>query len=57
MTHAVQAYSHAGPSALAGGRLGLSTSGGTASSGPQTHPLLLSGRLAQPAPAAVEVDA
>ncbi|TMR09343.1 SWIM zinc finger family protein [Nonomuraea turkmeniaca] len=52
MTQAVQAYSYAGPSTLAGGRLGLSTSGGTALSGPQTHPRFFSGLLTQAAPAA-----
>ncbi|MFC4120141.1 SWIM zinc finger family protein [Nonomuraea zeae] len=52
MTHAVQAYSYAGPSVLAGGRLGLSTSGGTALSGPQAHPRFFSGLLSQAAPAA-----
>ncbi len=52
MTQAVQAYSYAGPSTLADGKLGLSTSGGTALSGPQTHPRFFSGLLAQAAPAA-----
>ncbi|WP_231619192.1 SWIM zinc finger family protein [Nonomuraea sp. SBT364] len=52
MTQAVQAYSYAGPSVLAHGRLGLSTSGGTALSGPQTHPRFFSGLLTQAAPAA-----
>ncbi|MFB4290454.1 SWIM zinc finger family protein [Nonomuraea sp. ATR24] len=52
MTQAVQAYSYAGPSVLADGRLGLSTSGGTALSGPQTHPRFFSGLLTQAAPAA-----
>ncbi|MFG1680016.1 SWIM zinc finger family protein [Nonomuraea sp. NPDC049269] len=52
MTQAVQAYSYAGPSLLADGRLGLSTSGGTALSGPQTHPRFFSGLLTQAAPAA-----
>lgn len=52
MTQAVQAYSYAGPSTLADGRLGLSTSGGTALSGPQAHPRFFSGLLTQAAPAA-----
>ncbi|MGW0804628.1 SWIM zinc finger family protein [Nonomuraea sp. NPDC002799] len=52
MTQAVQAYSYAGPSVLADGRLGLSTSGGTALSGPQPHPRFFSGLLTQAAPAA-----
>ncbi|MEQ4718581.1 SWIM zinc finger family protein [Nonomuraea sp. B19D2] len=52
MTQAVQAYSYAGPSTLTDGRLGLSTSGGTALSGPRTHPRFFSGLLSQAAPAA-----
>ncbi|MEV4112501.1 SWIM zinc finger family protein [Nonomuraea sp. NPDC049695] len=52
MTHAIQAYAYAGPSVLDGGRLALSTSGGTALSGPRTHPRFFSGLLSQPAPAA-----
>ncbi|MFE3451837.1 hypothetical protein ACFXJ8_23245 [Nonomuraea sp. NPDC059194] len=52
MTTAVQAYSYAGPSTLAHGRLGLSTSGGRALAGPQTHPRFFSGLLTQAAPAA-----
>jgi len=52
MTQAVQAYSYAGHSTLADGRLGLSTSGGTALSGPQAHPRFFSGLLTQAAPAA-----
>ena len=52
MTQAVQAYPYAGPSLLADGRLGLSTSGGTALSGPQTHPRFFSGLLTHAAPAA-----
>ncbi|MEV4834325.1 SWIM zinc finger family protein [Nonomuraea sp. NPDC049486] len=52
MTQAVQAYSYAGASTLADGRLGLSTSGGTALSGPHTHPRFFSGLLTQAAPAA-----
>ncbi|MFD1542663.1 SWIM zinc finger family protein [Nonomuraea guangzhouensis] len=52
MNQAVQAYSYAGPSLLADGRLGLSTSGGTALSGPQSHPRFFSGLLTQAAPAA-----
>ncbi|MFF0768127.1 SWIM zinc finger family protein [Nonomuraea wenchangensis] len=52
MTQAVQAYSYAGPSTLTDGRLGLSTSGGTALSGPQAHPRFFSGLLTHAAPAA-----
>ncbi|MGP3960385.1 SWIM zinc finger family protein [Nonomuraea sp. 3N208] len=52
MTQAVQAYSYAGPSTLADGRLGLATSGGTALSGPRSHPRFFSGLLSQAAPAA-----
>ncbi|MFI7639859.1 SWIM zinc finger family protein [Nonomuraea sp. NPDC049400] len=52
MTQAVQAYSYAGPSTLTDGRLGLSTSGGTALSGSRTHPRFFSGLLSNPAPAA-----
>lgn len=52
MTQAVQAYSYAGPSTLADGRLGLSTSGGTALSGARAHPRFFSGLLTQAAPAA-----
>lgn len=52
MTSAVQAYSYAGPSVLTDGRLGLSTSGGTALSGLQAHPRFFSGLLSQAAPAA-----
>lgn len=52
MTQAVQAYSYAGPSVLDGGRLGLSTSGGTTPSGPRAHPRFFSGLLTRPAPAA-----
>ncbi|MFG3439451.1 SWIM zinc finger family protein [Nonomuraea sp. NPDC047897] len=52
MTQAVQAYSYAGPSTLADGRLGLSTSGGTALSGARPHPRFFSGLLTQAAPAA-----
>ncbi|MGN9839986.1 SWIM zinc finger family protein [Nonomuraea sp. H19] len=52
MTQAIQAYSYAGPSVLADGKLGLSTSGGTALSGPKTHPRFFSGLLSQAAPAA-----
>ncbi|WP_043639123.1 SWIM zinc finger family protein [Nonomuraea candida] len=52
MTSATQAYAYAGPSTLTGGRLGLSTSGGTALSGPQAHPRFFSGLLTHAAPAA-----
>ncbi|NRQ32153.1 SWIM zinc finger family protein [Nonomuraea sp. NN258] len=52
MTQAVQAYSYAGLSTLSDGRLGLSTSGGRALSGPQAHPRFFSGLLTQAAPAA-----
>ncbi|GAA2206853.1 SWIM zinc finger domain-containing protein [Nonomuraea monospora] len=52
MTSAVQAYTYPGPSVLADGKLGLSTSGGTALSGPQAHPKFFSGLLTQAAPAA-----
>ncbi|MFG2074525.1 SWIM zinc finger family protein [Nonomuraea maritima] len=52
MTQAVQAYSYAAPSTLTDGRLGLSTSGGTALSGPQAHPRFFSGLLTHAAPAA-----
>ncbi|NJP88000.1 SWIM zinc finger family protein [Nonomuraea sp. FMUSA5-5] len=52
MTSAVQAYTYTGPSVLAGGKLGLSTSGGTALSGPAAHPRFFSGLLIHAAPAA-----
>ncbi|MGW4800517.1 SWIM zinc finger family protein, partial [Nonomuraea sp. NPDC004297] len=52
MTSAVQAYTYAGPSVLTDGRLGLSTSGGTALSGPAAHPRFFSGLLTHAAPAA-----
>ncbi|WP_084958632.1 SWIM zinc finger family protein [Thermoactinospora rubra] len=52
MTNAVQAYTYAGPSTLDGSRLGLSTSGGRALSGPQAHPRFFSGLVTQAAPAA-----
>src|SRR4051794_34068503 len=51
-TAAVQAYSYAGPSTLAEGRLGLSTSGGRTASGLATHPRFFSGLITQAAPAA-----
>lgn len=57
MTQAVQAYSYAGPSVLADGRLGLSASGGTALSGPQTHPRFFSGLHTHAAPAAAGLPA
>ncbi|GAA0255554.1 SWIM zinc finger domain-containing protein [Actinomadura nitritigenes] len=49
---AAQAYSYTRPSGLDGGLLGLSTSGGTTSGGPQAHPHFFSGVLTQAAPAA-----
>lgn len=50
--HDSSGTTYAGPSTLAGGRLGLSTSGGTALSGPQAHPRFFSGLLTHAAPAA-----
>ncbi|MFC5746419.1 SWIM zinc finger family protein [Actinomadura rugatobispora] len=47
-----QAYTYSRPSGLAGGLLGLSTSGGTTSAGPRQHPHFFSGLLTRPAPAA-----
>lgn len=52
MTSATQAYSYAAPSTLVDGRLGLSTSGGTALSGPALAPRFFSGVVTQAAPAA-----
>ncbi|SEH00098.1 SWIM zinc finger [Nonomuraea solani] len=52
MTQAIQSYAYAGHSTLTDGRLGLSTSGGTALAGPQAHPRFFSGLLTQAAPAA-----
>ncbi|GII00193.1 SWIM zinc finger family protein [Planobispora takensis] len=52
MTNAVQAYSYAGPSTLAQGHLGLSTSGGRTATGFLDHPRFFSGLLTQAAPAA-----
>ena len=49
---ATQSYSYLRPSALDGGLLGLSTSGGTTSAGPQAHPYFFSGLLTRAAPAA-----
>ncbi|MFI6496286.1 SWIM zinc finger family protein [Nonomuraea typhae] len=49
---AVQAYSYASPSTLDGSRLGLSTSGGRALSGPQARPRFFSGLVTEAAPAA-----
>jgi hypothetical protein len=49
---AAQSYSYARPSGLDEGLLGLSTSGGTTSRGPQAHPHFFSGVLTQAAPAA-----
>ncbi|MEU8345130.1 SWIM zinc finger family protein [Spirillospora sp. NPDC048832] len=49
---AAQAYTYTRPSGLDAGLLGLSTSGGTTSSGPQAHPHFFSGVLTQAAPAA-----
>jgi hypothetical protein len=47
-----QAYTYTRPSGLAGGLLGLSTSGGTTDTGPKAHPHFFSGLLTQAAPAA-----
>ncbi|GIH60001.1 hypothetical protein Msi02_08180 [Microbispora siamensis] len=52
MTNATQAYSYAAPSMLVDGRLGLSTSGGRALSGPAVAPRFFSGVVTQAAPAA-----
>ncbi|WP_062440776.1 SWIM zinc finger family protein [Herbidospora daliensis] len=52
MTSATQAYSYAAPSSLVDGRLGLSTSGGRALSGPAAAPKFFSGLVTQAAPAA-----
>ncbi|MEU9890158.1 hypothetical protein [Sphaerisporangium sp. NPDC051011] len=52
MTSATQAYSYASPSTLVNGRLGLSTSGGRALSGPALAPKFFSGLVTQAAPAA-----
>ncbi|RCG23371.1 SWIM zinc finger family protein [Sphaerisporangium album] len=52
MTTATQAYSYASPSTLVNGRLGLSTSGGRALSGPALAPRFFSGLVTQAAPAA-----
>ncbi|MET8048008.1 SWIM zinc finger family protein [Streptosporangium sp. NPDC005286] len=52
MTSATQAYSYAAPSSLVDGRLGLSTSGGRALSGPALAPRFFSGVVTQAAPAA-----
>jgi hypothetical protein len=49
---AAQSYTYTRPSGLDAGLLGLSTSGGTTSSGPQAHPHFFSGVLTQAAPAA-----
>ncbi|MFD9946197.1 SWIM zinc finger family protein [Nonomuraea sp. NPDC059023] len=49
---AVQAYSYAAPSFLDGSRLGLSTSGGRALSGPLPRPRFFSGLVTEAAPAA-----
>ncbi|MBO2465136.1 SWIM zinc finger family protein [Actinomadura violacea] len=51
-TATAQAYSYTRPSGLDGGLLGLSTSGGTTSTGPRAHPHFFSGVLTQAAPAA-----
>ncbi|GIM99703.1 hypothetical protein Pve01_13620 [Planomonospora venezuelensis] len=48
----MQAYTYAGPSALAEGHLGLSTSGGRTATGFLDHPRFFSGLLTQAAPAA-----
>ncbi|MFI0349149.1 SWIM zinc finger family protein [Actinomadura sp. 9N407] len=47
-----QAYTYPRPSGLAGGLLGLSTSGGLTTTGPKEHPHFFSGLLTQAAPAA-----
>ncbi|WP_433372725.1 SWIM zinc finger family protein [Streptosporangium sp. CA-115845] len=52
MTSTTQAYSYAAPSSLVDGRLGLSTSGGRALSGPALAPRFFSGVVTQAAPAA-----
>lgn len=52
MTSTLQAYSYAGPSTLAEGHLGLSTSGGRTATGFLDHPRFFSGVLTQAAPAA-----
>ncbi|XRQ13624.1 SWIM zinc finger family protein [Actinomadura welshii] len=49
---AAQSYTYTRPSGLDGGLLGLSTSGGTTSTGPRAHPHFFSGVLTQAAPAA-----
>ncbi len=49
---AAQSYTYTRPSGLDAGLLGLSTSGGTTSSGPSAHPHFFSGVLTQAAPAA-----
>ncbi|MFB9195337.1 SWIM zinc finger family protein [Actinomadura verrucosospora] len=49
---AAQSYRYTSPSGLDEGLLGLSTSGGTTSSGPQAHPHFFSGVLTQPGAAA-----
>jgi hypothetical protein len=51
-TGPVQGYSYARPSALDGGLLGLSTSGGTTATGPTARPRFFSGLLTEAAPAA-----
>lgn len=52
MTSATQVYSYAAPSRLVDGRLGLSTSGGTALRGPAVAPRFFSGVVTRAAPAA-----
>ncbi|WP_204041911.1 SWIM zinc finger family protein [Acrocarpospora phusangensis] len=52
MTSVTQAYRYTAPSRLVDGRLGLSTSGGTALSGPALAPKFFSGAVTQAAPAA-----
>ena len=56
-TGAAQSYVYARPSGLDDGLLGLSTSGGTTSSGPEPHPHFFSGVLTQAAPAAAALIA
>ncbi|MFC6881795.1 MULTISPECIES: SWIM zinc finger family protein [Actinomadura] len=54
---AAQGYTYSRPSGLDEGLLGLSTSGGTTSTGPQAHPYFFSGLLTQAAPAAAALTA
>ncbi|MEU8797572.1 SWIM zinc finger family protein [Spirillospora sp. NPDC048819] len=54
---AAQTYTYTRPSGLDDGILGLSTSGGTTSTGPRAHPHFFSGVLTQAAPAAAALIA